>query len=709
MKYLLTIVLFGLLTSTSYPQTWKNYFGGNYIYGIDKIDSILVVGVDHQVVAINTVTGENRYLMPPANNRGECLAYENVAIDGDFNIWIGGDFLSGAGLYKYSDSSWQHYTISNSTLPYNYLLGFYMDHSSNTFWLESGNITGTFSGTDFDSLGNYYGPKVNDKFNNLWIAQYETGLIKYDGNSFTIYNNANSDLQLQSIKNITADSTGKIWFSLEKTDEWGYDLHYSIGTFDGINWVEYTIENSNLPYINNILNLGMDANNRLVIASNDGLTEFDGTNATEFNYLLGNFPDVNITVFFVDNEGKQYIGTSANGLLERTDTTINYLTTSEFPMVGNQIHDILLDNTGKIYAGVGCYYDYAESMIIKDDSTWTVFHENYNNQPGSAYSICMDNNGAVILLGKTGLYKFFGNNWQRINFYNPYASVYRVGIDVDSHGIVWIGSDGSLKKCNGYSTTYIYPPGDNVIIQGVTVDESDNIWLANFFGISKFDGHNTWVNYDYTNTIPDMMYGARNITFDNNGVLWAAGKNLLSFDGTTWVSYPHPDVYLVSDVAIDGGNNKWVSFLGGLARFNGTDWIIFNHENSPLLDDYVREIDIDVANNTLWGTTSCGGFFSLQDSSLVVSVKKNPVPLKSNQFTLYPNPASGKVFISTNGLDHNYGKVSILSFEGKQIYSGIIDQSDLEIDISGIPAGIYLVRVQNTELCVTRKLVIVGQ
>ncbi|MHC1777179.1 MAG: T9SS type A sorting domain-containing protein [Lentimicrobium sp.] len=285
--------------------------------------------------------------------------------------------------------------------------------------------------------------------------------------------------------------------------------------------------------------------------------------------------------------------------------------------------------------------------------------------------------------------------------------MYRVGIDVDSHGIVWIGSDGSLKKCSGFSTTYIYPPGDNKI-QGVTVDESDNIWLADFFGIKKFDGHNTWVTYDYTNTIPDMMYGARSITFDNNGVLWAAGKNLLSFDGTTWVSYPHPDVYLVSDVAIDGGNNKWVSFFGGLARFNGTDWIVFNHENSPLLDDYVWKLDIDPANNTLWGTTNCGGFFSLQDTSLVVSVSKNPIPAKSDHFTLYPNPASCRVIISTNELNQRSGKVTIMSLEGKQIYTGLIGQSDLEIDISGIPAGIYLVRVQNTELCVTRKLVIVG-
>ncbi len=706
MKYLLTIIFCGFLSFSPYSQTWKNYFSGNHIYDIDKLDNILLVGVDHQVVAINTITGENSYLMPPANTMGECLAYENVAIDADFNFWIGGDFLSGGGLYKYSDSIWQQYTSSNSTLPYNQLQGFYMDHSSNTFWLQSGLTTGTFSGSDFDSVGNYSGPKITDKYNNLWIAKYETGLIKYDGTSFTVYNNENSTLQIQNIKNVTADTTGKIWFCLEQTDEWGYDLHFSIGTFDGINWVEYTTENSNLPYIDNIVNLEMDASNHLVIASDNGLTEFDGTIFTEYNFLLGNFPDVNITAFLIDDDGNQFIGTNADGLLERIDTMITYISTSEFPMIGNQIHDILLDNSGKIWAGVG--YGYKESLIIKDDSTWTVFHENYNNQPGSAYSICMDHNGAVILLGSTGLYKFYGNSWQHINSYHPYASVTIVGIDSDSHGNVWIGSDGSLKKCTGYNTTYIYPPGNN-IIQGVTVDESDNIWIANYWNIKKFDGHNSWVTYDYTNTIPDLMYGARSITFDQNGVLWAAGKNLLSFDGTNWVSYPHPDVYLPSDVAIDGGNNKWVSFFGGLARFDGTDWIVFNHENSPLLDDYVWKIDIDPANNTLWGTTWCGGFFSLQDTSLVVSVKKNPTPPIANHFTIFPNPASDNFIISNSKLNQKTGEVTILSFEGKQMYSGFINQSDLEIDITGFPAGIYMVRVQNTEYCITRKLVVVGQ
>ena len=88
MKNLPALLFCMLFSLSAYPQTWKNYFSGNTIYHIDRLDSILLVGVDNQIVAINTNTGQTDFLMPPANNYGNCAPYRHVGIDADLNYWV---------------------------------------------------------------------------------------------------------------------------------------------------------------------------------------------------------------------------------------------------------------------------------------------------------------------------------------------------------------------------------------------------------------------------------------------------------------------------------------------------------------------------------------------------------------------------------------------------------------------------------------------
>jgi len=74
----------------------------------------------------------------------------------------------------------------------------------------------------------------------------------------------------------------------------------------------------------------------------------------------------------------------------------------------------------------------------------------------------------------------------------------------------------------------------------------------------------------------------------------------------------------------------------------------------------------------------------------VVTIKVNCTEVK--QIKLWPNPATGQVTLE--GLEAG-GQVMILNSTGQHIKTARITDATQRIDLSGIPAGMYQVRVQD--------------
>lgn len=701
MKNLMVILFSTFFSLSAFSQTWTNYFSGNTIYNIDKWDSILIVGVENQAVVINTVTGHTSFLRPPLiNNYGECVPIRNVVVDTNYNFWIDVSAY-GNGLYKYENSTWQHY--SNYGGQY-----MYIDHRTNNLWVTYGGATGTFDGTNFNSIGNYYGPCIADKFGNLWIAESMLGLVKYDGSIVTVYDSTNSGLPNNNVTQITVDSSGKVWFSMDYMDTLFYTHTFTIGSFDGTNWIEYTNANSNLPLINDeIVKLEIDTNNHLIIATrNNGLIDFDGVNAVEYNHNLGNFPDYTINAFLIDKQGKRWIGTEYDGLYLMSGTTFTKISTANNPMPDSRVKDLQIDLSGKIWAGLDNYNDlYAnQSLVIKDDTLWTVRQLKNGDHPGGAIAICMDNSGNIFVVGTDGLYKFNGSNWQNYNGWSGYPCC-QFGMDVDNNGNVWMGNQNYLIKCNGSGTSSYSLPSNSGYIDCITADNANNIWVGTNWVILKFDGIGNWIKYDNTNTIPELIGGARGIAFDSNGVLWAAGDKLFSFDGITWNYYPDSVAYNFTSIVLDGGENKWVGMVDGFAKYDGSNWMVFNHTNSPIISDYVYTIGVDIARQTIWGGEYCGGLFSFRDTLLIVGLNENTVMTKNENITISPNPTSDIINVNLNNIVQKENKIEIASIEGKLMYNEYCNNSYMTIDISKFPKGIYLIKVSNNKFSSIEKLI----
>lgn len=86
-------------------------------------------------------------------------------------------------------------------------------------------------------------------------------------------------------------------------------------------------------------------------------------------------------------------------------------------------------------------------------------------------------------------------------------------------------------------------------------------------------------------------------------------------------------------------------------------------------------------------------------------VKINYVPVGVNEAIaddgqVYPNPCTNRLTVKGQ-----YSKVSILSITGKLMDSHEMNSSELSIDMSKYPSGVYFIRCENSEYSVNRKIV----
>ena len=193
----------------------------------------------------------------------------SIAVDSHNKKWIGTD----KGLAVTDNNNWTVYDTSNSEIPLNSVSSIAID-SNEVKWLGLTSWIGTARSHNASSA-----------------------LAKFDNNTWTIFDSANSILPNSPILSIAVDNKGNKWLGTACK---------GLIKFDDVNWTLFNINNSPLPS-DSVTALAVDKDNIIWIGTEKGLAKYDGKKWFIYdstNYLTAS----NISAIGIDNNNNKWIG-----------------------------------------------------------------------------------------------------------------------------------------------------------------------------------------------------------------------------------------------------------------------------------------------------------------------------------------------------------------------------------------------------------------
>jgi hypothetical protein len=158
-----------------------------------------------------------------------------------------------------------------------------------------------------------------------------------------------------------------------------------------------------------------------------------------------------------------------------------------------------------------------------------------------------------------------------------------------------------------------------------------------------------------------------------------------------------------------GDGNRELTGFNLYSSVNGGDYNLLPYqvyENSFIIPD----TDLVAGNlycykvSAVWesATDQCESDLSNEDCVIWTGMDDNQ-NLNPLDFNMYPNPANDRVFISS---EFSISRISIYHVSGAGVYEQQMDGKELEINLSGLAAGIYIVKAETSRGSFSRMLTI---
>ncbi len=214
----------------------------------------------------------------------------------------------------------------------------------------------------------------------------------------------------------------------------------------------------------------------------------------------------------------------------------------------------------------------------------------------------------------------------------------------------------------------------NNYISSLAIDHNHTLWIAARQGLR--------VLYNPTQIFTNPNAHADNIVFlDKNGV----AQEL--FAGLS-----------ITDIAVDGNNNKWIGSLSGvyyIAADGQKTLLHFTTDNSPLPSNTINEIKIE-------GTTG-KVYIATQRGLVVYRGKATDAAQDLSKLRAYPNPVRPAYHgvVTIDGLMEN-ADVKITDIEGNLVYEKIAEGGSIQWNTTAfgrykVASGVYFVMVTSDD------------
>ena len=584
---------------------------------------------------------------------------------------------------------------------------------------------------------------LKDKFGYMWFAT-EDGLNRFDGISFTVYRHNAADtssIRANQILSLYEDPTGNLWVGTNrglslydrKLDAFkNYDKTKGsaarsicmdkigtlwIGGYSGL--YAYNPTTGNTKYYmaglgsngklmsNTITCLFEDGKNRLWVGTDVGLHLYLPT-TDNFRFYAKNSSDTSISDNSIksiteDREGHLWIGTTDGGLnilltsgngfksfksIENNSTTLS----------SNRIFCMAQESTGKIWIGT------ENGLNIFDPKTTLVqrvsedIRYRYGLKGKSVRCIFIDKNGIYWI----GTYQSGINKYdQNLTFFNlvhsnPFDQLGLSAPKVTSfaeagNGKLYVGTDGGglnvYNQNTGLCEHLSIDPNNPKPLSIMTMERIDKeLWIGTYMrGIYVLNTINGSIKHF---TKEDVLTGLSSndifcIKRDRHGNIWIGtnGKGVDIFNPKTgkfqrfdsFVDEARPLVNsYIRSIEVDSLGNVWIGTLGnGLNVYNQESKIFrtYNPSNTGLPIDDAQTI-LPLKNGIVWVGTRGNGICRLDYINNNFTNFAEAQGLANSMIYKILEDNAGKLWISTNkGI--SFYDPSNKSFKNFTIHNGL--------------------------------------
>ena len=222
-------------------------------------------------------------------------------------------------------------------------------------------------------------------------------------------------------------------------------------------------------------------------------------------------------------------------------------------------------------------------------------------------------------------------------------------------------------------------------------------------------GFGTTNNPTVTPVFKDCLTGI--ITASNSAGTFLGIKTTTN-GGTTWTAVTPTGYYVKNPYfAYIPEDAMWVDVTGypgsgsSYSTNNGTSFL--NIDTGSVGYYCVKFLNVNAGWAGSLFTNTCGGIYHWNPAE-ITGINEHQNNINSNQLEFYPNPASSVVNIA--GIDNNKAVINVYNLIGSKILTKEFSSDSgniIQLDLSGIVEGIYLVSVDTGNKIVTKRVSII--
>jgi ligand-binding sensor domain-containing protein/DNA-binding CsgD family transcriptional regulator len=437
-------------------------------------------------------------------------------------------------------------------------------------------------------------------------------------------------LALQSVVSGCKDNDGNLWFGTAGG---------GVSKFDGTTFTNYDERHG----VGNgvVRAVTQDAAGNYYFGTRTGLSVYNGEYIKNY-YVDDGLPAKPIVALLTDKQGNIWCGTMGGGLIRFDGKTFKTFTTID-GLPSNTIRSIEVDKNGLLWIGT------AQGVATFNGTTFQIF-QTPDFSDKTIYDIHFDTKGSLWFASANGVLRFFNQRLEHFSRKNGISDLNVLSIGESGDGVIWFGTlDGGVTRFDGTTfeaittenglpsnrvwaivtdangSTWFCTQGGGVaryngdalvgftthqglahnLVWAIAQDRKGTLWFAHDIGIGSFDGR------VFRNIVSkDTLFHFFAIAADSLGTIWGGGRQgLICWNGKTITKYSTAQGIAsnqITDIVVDKSNVVWVGTEEGVSRFDGksfTNYVL----DARAQDRRVSRMFID-RSQTVWAATFNGVF-----------------------------------------------------------------------------------------------------